>query len=93
MPVIREFVTLANPTSFDALLTPGTYVFGSNLTDVNSPGLPNGISGKAGRCTNEKLVGNIIGQQFVGTNTRKMYYRIYNGATWSGTTEINTTNP
>lgn len=95
MPIIREFVTLSNPTSFNTLLTPGTYAYGSNLTDANSPGLPAAISAKAGRCTVETLVSGYTGQTFVGMNTRRMFYRVYNSSTstWSGPTEINTTNP
>ncbi|VEI19800.1 Uncharacterised protein [Serratia plymuthica] len=88
MPRMRDFVALNKATSFDNLMTPGYCVFGSLLTDVNSPGLPNKLSGKAGSCSVAALVGNGTRQTFVGRDNPKIYYRVWNGSSWSATNEI-----
>lgn len=92
MPKVRCFVTLNMTTSFDTLMTPGYYVFSSLLTDANSPGLPNKLSGKAGSCTVTALVGNGVRQVFAGRDNQKIYYRVWNGINWSVISEVMSAN-
>ncbi len=88
MPKMRDFVALNIATSFDNLMTPGYYVFSSLLTDVNSPGLPAKLSGKAGSCSVTALIGNGLRQTFAGRDNPKIYFRVWNGSNWSAINEI-----